>query len=61
MATDEYTCPDDNKTVIIERSIFDAEPEYDCPQCGTTLQRIYTAPPVKFNASGFYSTDNITR
>jgi len=34
------------------------EPEgkYDCPICETPLRRVYTAPPVKFNAGGFYST-----
>jgi len=58
MATYEYTCFGDGETVIIERSIHDAEPEYDCPQCGSTLQRVFTAPPVKFNTTGFYSTDH---
>lgn len=24
--------------------------------CGTTMQRVFSAVPVKFNASGFYST-----
>lgn len=34
------------------------EPEgkYDCPICEAPLRRVYTAPPVKFNAGGFYST-----
>ena len=32
------------------------EQEYACSVCGTKLRRVYTAPPVKFNGSGFYST-----
>jgi predicted nucleic acid-binding Zn ribbon protein len=34
----------------------EAEQEYACGTCGSKLRRIYTAPPVKFNGTGFYST-----
>ena len=53
----EYECPGDGNVVVIERSIKDPELEYDCPECGTTLKRIYSPPPVSFKGSGFYSTD----
>ena len=32
------------------------EPDYFCGSCGNKLRRIFTAPPVKFNGTGFYST-----
>jgi predicted nucleic acid-binding Zn ribbon protein len=32
------------------------EGEYFCETCGDKLKRVFTAPPVKFNAGGFYST-----
>lgn len=27
-----------------------------CSTCGGTMQRLWTAPAVKFNGTGFYST-----
>ena len=57
----EYTCPGDGEVIIIERSIHDDDPGYDCPICGTDLERVYEAPPVRFEGVGFYSTDNPKR
>lgn len=56
MATYEYECPSENTKIIINRPMADDEPEYFCEACGDKLKRIYEAPPVKFNATGFYST-----
>ena len=27
-----------------------------CPTCGETMSRVWSAPAVKFNGTGFYST-----
>lgn len=56
MATYEYECPGDEKVITITRGMTEPEGEYYCPTCGDKLRRIYNAAPVKFNASGFYST-----
>lgn len=36
------------------------EPLPRCPRCGWRLARVYDAPPVHFNAAGFYASD-VTR
>jgi putative FmdB family regulatory protein len=56
MATYDYECPGDGQTITITRGMTEPEGEYMCPVCGDTLRRIYNAAPVKFNATGFYST-----
>lgn len=56
MATYQYECPTDGETVIITRPMADPEGQYSCESCGGLLRRVYDAPPVKFNAKGFYST-----
>ena len=56
MATYEYECPGDGQIITITRSMTAPEGEYDCPVCEAPLRRVYTAPPVKFNGTGFYST-----
>lgn len=56
MATYDYECPGDGQVVTITRGMTEEEGEYDCPVCGSTLRRVFSAPPVKFNANGFYST-----
>ncbi len=56
MATYEYECPSEGFKATIERPMSEPESEYFCGSCGNKLKRVYTAPPVKFNAGGFYST-----
>lgn len=56
MATYEYECPGEGEKIIITRPMAEPEGEYHCPICGDRLRRIYNAAPVKFNATGFYST-----
>lgn len=53
----EYECPGDGETITIERGISDPEIDYACGLCGTKLQRVWSVPFIKFNGSGFYSTD----
>lgn len=57
MATYDYECKKCNNTIEIQRSMSEQATEVIC-ECGETRTRVWTAPPIKFNASGFYSTDN---
>jgi len=55
----DYKCAVCGGMQEVERSIH---AEADNPVCcGEIMNRVYTAPPVKFNAGGFYSTDNAGR
>ena len=56
MATYDYECPEDGQLTIIERPMAESEGVYNCSLCNSTLRRVYSSPPVKFNAGGFYST-----
>lgn len=56
MATYEYECPEDGERITITRSMHEEEGVYVCTLCGCTVHRVYSSPPVKFNATGFYST-----
>ena len=56
MPTYEYLCPFGNEIVSIERSINDEEVIPTCENCGTKMNRVFYATPVKFNTGGFYST-----
>ena len=52
----EYTCKVCNVEVSVECSIHDTP---DIPMhCGELTTKKFYAPPVKFNATGFYSTGN---
>lgn len=37
---------------------FDAPVEQECPNCGSTARRLFSAPAIIFKGPGFYSTDN---
>lgn len=56
MATYEYECPDDGELVLVTRGMTEPEGEYSCETCGSKMRRVFSSPPVKFNATGFYST-----
>ena len=59
MPTYEYRCATCGGEQSLERSIH---AEADNPVCcGEIMGRVYSVPPVKFNAGGFYSTDNPKR
>ena len=52
----DYRCVICGGEQSLQRSIH---AEADNPVCcGQTMGRMYTVPAIKFNASGFYSTDN---
>lgn len=52
----EYECPGDGEIIQIKRGMTEPEGEYFCAVCGDRLRRVFSAPPIKFNAPGFYST-----
>jgi len=56
MASYEYKCDSDSETVTIIRGMTEEEIIPYCDKCNEPMSRLYSAPPVKFNGSGFYST-----
>jgi len=56
MASYDYKCNADDFSITINRSMSEDEILPYCDTCNEPMIRIYSAPPVKFNASGFYST-----
>ena len=56
MASYEYKCEDDSSTITISRGMTEEEIIPYCDSCNEPMVRVYSAPPVKFNGSGFYST-----
>ena len=44
-----------HKTTVVRA--FGDEEVADCPNCWTRLRRLFSPPGIKFNGSGFYSTD----
>lgn len=58
MATYDFSCERCNELTTINQSIKDDIQYPTCPKCNILMSRIYNVPGVKFNGSGFYSTDN---
>ena len=56
VASYEYKCDSDSSVVTITRGMTDEEIIPYCDECNQPMSRLYSAPPVKFNGSGFYST-----
>ena len=56
MASYEYKCDADASKTTIIRGMTEDEILPYCDTCNEPMKRIYNAAPVKFNASGFYST-----
>jgi predicted nucleic acid-binding Zn ribbon protein len=56
MASYDYLCPFGNEMITIERGMTEEEVIPRCGNCNTEMKRVYHAPPVKFNGTGFYST-----
>lgn len=61
MATYDYVCNECSFTMEINRSIHGEVEEIFCPNDSQIMARVWTAPPIQFNATGFYSTDNLKR
>jgi len=56
MPSYEYRCNVCSTSQVVERSIHAESMSPMC--CGELASRVFEAPPVKFNSTGFYSTDN---
>jgi putative FmdB family regulatory protein len=56
MPTYEYRCDDDKTLTALQRSVDERDDLVECSQCGREMRREFHAVPVKFNATGFYST-----
>jgi predicted nucleic acid-binding Zn ribbon protein len=56
MPTYEYRCQLCKSMQMVERSIHAESQAPTC--CNELMGRVFHAPPVKFNSTGFYSTDN---
>ena len=56
VASYEYKCNNDSEVVIVTRSMTEDEIIPYCDTCNEPMARVYTAAPVKFNGTGFYST-----
>jgi predicted nucleic acid-binding Zn ribbon protein len=56
VASYEYKCDADLEVVTITRGMTEDEIVPYCDKCNEPMSRLYSAPPVKFNGSGFYST-----
>jgi predicted nucleic acid-binding Zn ribbon protein len=56
MASYDYKCDSDSTVVTIIRGMTEDEIIPYCDTCNEPMSRLYSAPPVKFNGTGFYST-----
>jgi putative FmdB family regulatory protein len=52
----EYRCDECDKTFEIFQSMSD-DPITECPQCSSSVRRLFSANSIIFKGSGFYSTD----
>lgn len=57
MASYDYKCQVCEIVTTVSRDIMEADPGYNCTECGLKLIRVFSAPAaVKFVGGGFYST-----
>ena len=56
MASYDYKCDNDLTVITISRGMTEDEIIPYCDKCNEPMSRLYSAPPVKFNGTGFYST-----
>ncbi|HEX2048589.1 MAG TPA: FmdB family zinc ribbon protein [Acidimicrobiales bacterium] len=55
----EYACKSCGERLELVQSFNDA-PLTECPACGGSLRKVFSAPAITFKGSGFYRTDNRT-
>jgi putative FmdB family regulatory protein len=56
MASYEYICEADEFRITVHRGMTEDEILPYCDTCNEPMRRVFTAAPVKFNGTGFYST-----
>ena len=54
----DYRCKDNLHSYTESRSITEDQKNDECPECGSELKRVFDAPGIQFNGSGFYKTSN---
>jgi putative FmdB family regulatory protein len=52
----EYCCTDCNKRLEVIQRFSDPDPA-DCSECGGRLERVLSAPAIRFKGSGWYVND----
>jgi putative FmdB family regulatory protein len=52
MASYEYVCVNEHKQIEI-RPITATDKTVECDKCGTEMQRVYSAPVITFNGTGW--------
>ena len=57
--TYQYTCTDCGEPLEVVQKFTDAALT-ECPRCGGTLRKVFSAVGVVFKGSGFYRTDSRT-
>ena len=58
MPTYNYKCKDNLHSYTEIRSIAEDQKNTECPECSSELKRVFDAPVIQFNGSGFYKTSN---
>lgn len=56
MPTYEYKCQDNQHPFTEIRGINDKQQQETCPECGSSLMRVFSAPPIQFKGSGYASS-----
>lgn len=57
MPTYQYRCPDcESQLEVVQK--FTDDPLTECPSCGGSLRKVFSAVGVVFKGSGFYATDS---
>ena len=57
MPTYEYRCRDCGEHLEVVQSFRD-DPLTECPNCGGSLRKVFSAIGISFKGSGFYKTDS---
>ena len=52
----EYCCTDCNKSLEVIQKFSDPDPA-DCSECGGRLEKVLSAPAIRFKGSGWYVND----
>ncbi len=51
----EYQCPTCGRFEVIRK--FSDSPLDECPTCGKTITKLFSAPAIQFKGAGWYVTD----
>ena len=54
----DYKCKDNLHPYTENRSIAEDQKNTECLECGSELKRVFDAPGIQFNGSGFYKTSH---